>query len=83
MDCEAGKHSSVEGSASCVPCSLGYDSPPGAVTCSQSASGYFVLNDVSVQCPPNADCLGGTSMPQPWRGFWVDRRSAEFSGDIN
>jgi hypothetical protein len=33
-------------------------------------------------CPTGAVCLGGTTLPYPKPGFWVDRGDLEFSGNF-
>jgi hypothetical protein len=80
--CEAGKFARVAGSESCTPCPLGYDSVEGSSDCLESQNGYFVHEGVSVLCPSNSVCRGGSFMPQPDRGFWVDRRSLGFANQV-
>jgi hypothetical protein len=37
----------------------------------------------ALACPPGALCLGGTQLPRPRKGFWVDRRALNSSGLVS
>jgi hypothetical protein len=78
-----GKYSAEDGSTACSDCSRGYSSEGGSSSCDgQAEKDYFVYKGVATVCPKNSECGGATLMPKPNRGFWVDRRSLEFSNEI-
>jgi len=80
--CDAGKYSQEPGSASCTPCSRGEGSISGSSSCAESATGYYLYRGVAAICPSHATCEGGTAMPRPLVGYWVERRSLFFSNTI-
>lgn len=53
-----------------VSCDLGYYSPP------------IYTNKDCVRCPTGGICEGGSSLPYPEPGYWVDRSFYKYGGDI-
>jgi hypothetical protein len=81
--CASGKFSSDDASTSCGECPRGYSSAPGSASCAgQADKDYFLYQGVATECPKSSVCAGGTAMPHPLHGFWVDRRGLEFANDI-
>jgi hypothetical protein len=81
--CTSGKYSSSPASTACAQCPRGYSSKEGSPSCSGIADkGYFILEGSSVDCPSNSLCAGGTQMPRPLRGYWVDRSSLKFAKQV-
>jgi hypothetical protein len=81
--CSPNKFSADPGSISCQDCPRGYSSSKGSSTCSDQAfRDFFLLEGVATPCPKQADCSGGSAMPQPHVGYWVDRRSLDYVNKI-
>jgi hypothetical protein len=81
--CDAGKYSDEKSSTACKECDRGYTSIQGSSTCAGLAVvNYFLFGGVATECPGNSVCAGNTFMPKPSSGYWVDRRSVKFAGDI-
>jgi len=81
--CAGGKFASESAETTCSECPRGYSSDAGSSLCvGQADEDYFLYHGVATECPQNSVCGGGTLMPRPMRGYWVDRRDLKFSNSI-
>lgn len=79
--CAAGTFQANYGGVGCSACEASSSSRAGASDCVLSAKHYFLdpATSKSKACPSNGECLGGTELPRPRRGFFVDRSSLDFA----
>ena len=87
IDCEfcpAGKYSAESATVVCSDCRDGLSSLQGSSSCTTAQPGRFLdpFSGRASMCPSGAVCVGGDEMPQPRRGFWVDRSELAFAGII-
>ena len=83
VDCPAGTYSGIIASIVCIYCDTGKTSSKGSQRCTLAAEGYYFLdeepdeNTEPKECPSNALCVGGHSLPRPNEHHYIDR-----GGDI-
>ena len=82
--CPSGFISTTPSAIVCQECPEGSDSSMGASVCDLAAKGYYLDpgSGKSKPCPENARCTGGSGLPRPLPGFWVERRSLQFVHEI-
>jgi hypothetical protein len=78
-----GTYSDTSEATSCSNCEVGYSSSTGASSCDLAAEDYYILDHLKQSCPKNAVCVGKNQAPVPAEGYWVDRTSYAFMGDIH
>ena len=68
----------LNGATTCTKCDEGTGSSSSRLACDVAAPDYFIASSGEITpCPAHAVCDGGTAMPRPEPGYWVDRRELE------
>ena len=82
--CAKGKHSATAGLTICESCPEGFDSYKQSANCTICKRNYFLSPDSSQceACPDNAWCDGGTLLPIPDPGYFVDRDKLKFCDTV-
>ena len=68
----------LSGATACTKCEAGTSSSSSRLACDVAAPDYDLASSGGIEpCPAHAVCDGGTAMPRPESGYWVDRRKLE------
>lgn len=73
--CPAGTFTSTPASIVCQTCAPKTTSLLGSYSCELAAENYFVdpVSGAFEECPSGSYCAGSGYLPQPQRGYWVER----------
>ena len=84
LPCPSGTFTSTPGSIVCEDCPTRLDSIAGSSSCKLAAKKFYIdpVTGESTECPAHSKCIGGWYLPQPRKGYYIERGDALYAGEV-